>query len=464
MMHSKSAAGPMGLALLLALGGPTLSAVKPHALFSDGAVLQRDAKVPIWGTADDGEEVSVRFGDREAKATAKDGKWRVELEPLKANGTPATLTIKGTNTVEVADVLVGDVWVCGGQSNMEWPLQASDAPESAISAADDAKLRLFTVPRKGEARPQSDVQGNWSKASPETVRGFTAVGYFFGRDLRKALDVPIGLISSNVGGTEAERWTSRKALESDPKLKDLAARTNVSDLTNAMIAPLSPLAIKGAIWYQGESNAGRAKQYRRLLPLMIKDWRENFSGGDFPFIQVQLAPFMKITEEPGESGWAELREAQRLITHDARNVGMVVITDVGDEADIHPRKKQPVGSRLALAARRLAYGDKDLVAFGPEFESLKVEGDRAILRFKDIGGGLVAKDGPLKGFAIAGEDRKYVNADATIEGDTVVVSSPKVEKPVAVRFGWANYPVVNLWNKEGLPATPFQTDDLGELP
>ena len=231
-----------------------------------------------------------------------------------------------------------------------------------------------------------------------------------------------------------------------------------------MIAPLGPLAVKGAIWYQGESNANRPVQYRHLLPVMIKDWRETLSGGDFPFIQVQLAPFMKIVDGPSDTDWAKLREAQRLIARDTPRVGMVVITDVGDEADIHPRKKQPVGSRLALAARRLAYGDKDLVAFGPEYEKMKVDGDKVTLSFKDVGGGLLAKDGPLKGFEVAGEDRKYVVADAKIEGDTVVVSSAKVSNPVAVRFGWANYPVVNLWNKEGLPATPFQTDDLGKLP
>ena len=202
-MSPKSAAGPLGMALLLALATDASSAVKPHALFTDGVVLQRDAKVPVWGTADEGEKVTVSFAGQEVSATAKDGRWRVELAPLKV-GEPSTLTIKGTNTVEVADVLVGDVWVCGGQSNMEWPMHATDAPESAIAAADDAKLRLFSVPRRGEGKPQSDVQGAWTKASPEAVKGFTAVGYYFGRDLRKALDVPIGLISSNVGGTEAE--------------------------------------------------------------------------------------------------------------------------------------------------------------------------------------------------------------------------------------------------------------------
>ena len=462
-MSPKSAAGPLGLALLLALGGDASSAVKTHGLFTDGMVLQRDAKVPVWGTADEGEAVTVTFAGQEVAATAKDGKWRVELAPLKV-GDPSTLTIKGTNTVELKDVLVGDVWVCGGQSNMEWPLHASDAPESAIAGADDAKLRLFSVPRRGEAQPQADVQGAWAKASPEAVKGFTAVGYYFGRDLRKALDVPIGLISSNVGGTEAERWTSRKALEAEPKLKETLANEKSGDLYNAMIAPLGPFAVKGAIWYQGESNADRAVQYRHLLPVMIRDWRNTLSGGDFTFLQVQLAPFTKIVEGPTESNWAKLREAQRMIAHETPKVGMVVITDVGDEADIHPRKKGPVGTRLALAARRIAYGDKDVVAFGPEFETMKVEGDKVTLSFKDVGGGLVAKDGPLKGFEVAGEDRKYVVADAKIEGETVVVSSPKVANPVAVRFGWANYPVVNLWNKDGLPATPFQTDDLGKLP
>ncbi len=455
---------PIGLALLvLGWAAPARSAVKVHGLFSDGMVLQRDAKVPIWGTADDGEVVTVRFEGQEATTTAQGGKWRVDLPPLKAGG-PSTLTIKGRYTVEISDVVIGDVWVCGGQSNMEWTLANSEGAPEATAAAADPKLRLFTVPRMGKPEPLSDVNGTWSRASKDSVGGFTAVGYHFGHDLRGALGVPIGLISSNVGGTEAERWTNRKTLEADPKFKDLAARTNVSDLYNAMIAPLGPLAVKGAIWYQGESNTKRAKQYRRLLPAMIRDWRETLGGGEFPFLQVQLAPFHKIVEGPTESDWAELREAQRLIARDTPKVGMVVITDVGEENDIHPRKKQPVGARLALAARRLAYGEADLVAAGPSYDSMSVEGDRVILKFKDTGGGLVARDGPLKGFTIAGEDRKYVPADARIEGETVVVTSPQVPKPTAVRFGWAQYPVVNLWNQDGLPATPFQTDDLGELP
>ncbi len=229
-------------------------------------------------------------------------------------------------------------------------------------------------------------------------------------------------------------------------------------LYNAMLAPLMPYAIRGAIWYQGEANVGRAFQYRTLFPAMIKDWRENWGEGDFPFLLVQLAPYQKIVPKPGDSSLAKLREAQLLATHVLPKVGMAVITDVGEENDIHPKKKEPVGARLALAARVIAYGE-DIVGSGPEYIGNSMKGNKVTLRFKNVGKGLVAKDGPLKGFTIAGEDRKFVEAEAEIVGDAVVVHSDQVEKPVAVRFGWASYPVVNFWNQEGLPATPFRTDD-----
>jgi sialate O-acetylesterase len=225
-----------------------------------------------------------------------------------------------------------------------------------------------------------------------------------------------------------------------------------------MIAPLVPYAIRGAIWYQGESNAGRAYEYRTLFPAMIRNWRDAWGQGDFPFLFVQLAPFMKIVTEPGESAWAELREAQLLTTRTVPNTAQAVITDVGDEDDIHPKQKEPVGKRLALAALALAYG-RDVVYSGPDYQRMKVEGDRAVLSFKHVGEGLEARGGPLKGFAIAGTDRKWVNGEAEIQGDRVVVWSPQVKGPVAVRYGWANYPLGNLWNKDGLPASPFRTDD-----
>jgi len=299
--------------------------------------------------------------------------------------------------------------------------------------------------------------GNWSVASPSTVGDFSGVGYFFGRDLQKHLGVPVGLLASNLGGTAAEQWMSKESIEANPELKDMSKPQGASMLYNAMIAPLTPYAIKGVIWYQGESNAGRAYQYRTLLPAMIKNWRDTFGQGDFPFLIVQIAPYEAIVAEPSDSIWAEVRDAQLHVSQAVPNTALAVITDVGDERDIHPQRKEPVGARLALAARKLGYGDK-IESSGPVYKSMTVNGEKVALAFDHVGTGLVAKGGPLTGFTIAGEDKKFYPANAVIEGDAIVVSSDKVAKPVAVRYGWAAYPVVNLWNKEDLPASPFRTD------
>jgi sialate O-acetylesterase len=341
------------------------------------------------------------------------------------------------------------------------------------------------------------------------VPGFSAVAYAFGKELRKSLNVPIGLISTNYGGTPAEAWTRKEVLEADPILIENLTRQSAAErsyaaqllqypqalaasraaaerarqegrpaprpaqppqdpakspnrpsgLYNAMIAPLIPYAIRGAIWYQGESNAGRAWEYRKLFPTMIRNWRDDWKQGDFPFLFVQLAPFMKVEEQPGDSAWAELREAQLLTLKAEPNTGMAVITDLGDEKDIHPKRKTEVGRRLALAARALAHREK-VVYSGPVCEYMRVTSDGILLRFKHVGSGLESRDGALTGFTITGEDHKFVNAEAkTVGKETVLVSSPAVAKPVAVRFGWANFPVVNLYNSAGLPATPFRTDD-----
>jgi sialate O-acetylesterase len=492
---------------LLGLHGPrVMAAVKPHALISDGMVLQQGVAAPVWGTADDGEEVKVTFQGKDYTATTTGGKWLVRLDKLKAGG-PYDLTITGKNTVQVKNVLVGEVWVCSGQSNMEWPLLLTADLPKAIADAQNPKIRLFTVPKTPAGTPQENVVGGWKECTPENAVTFSAVAYYFGRDLQKALDVPVGLIHTSWGGTVCEAWTSRAALEADPQLKGMAQNydnavnnygnavdgylgqldkyrdavvkarqegkevpppppppghpgknpNSPSTLYNGMIHPLLPYAIKGAIWYQGESNAGRAYQYRTLFPAMIKNWRDDWKLGDFPFLFVQLAPWGAKADLSGVT-WAELREAQLLTTQKLSNTGMAVITDVGDEADIHPRQKEPVGARLALAAEAIAYGKK-VVYSGPVYDGMKVEGDRAVLSFKHVGGGLEAKGGPLQGFTIAGEDRKFVKAEAEIRDDKVVVWSREVSKPVAVRFGWANYFVANLFNKEGLPATPFRTDD-----
>jgi sialate O-acetylesterase len=507
----------LAAAVLVALAGlPAVRAdVKPHSLFTDNMVLQQGKEVPVWGTADNDERVTVqlktRDGNVSAQTNAKDGKWMLRLPSLKAGG-PYELTITGKNTVTLKNVLVGEVWVCSGQSNMEWSVNASADPEKVKAGSNNPMIRLFTVPKVANPTPQSTVNGQWVECGPDTVGGFSAVGYHFGRNIQKALNVPVGLINSSWGGTAAEPWTTRAALASHPEFKGLVsgldaslksypktidnyltslekyladarqARSEGKDvpvpptfpvapgrtpgaptaLYNGMIAPLQPFAIQGVIWYQGESNAGRAYAYRTLFPLMIQSWRDSWGQGDFPFLFVQLAPFMAIVNEPQESTWAELREAQLLTAQKVKNTAMAVITDVGDPNDIHPRQKAPVGERLALAARALAYGEK-IVYSGPIYDSMKVEGNKAILSFKHVGGGLVVKGDRLQGFTIAGADRKFVNADAVIQENKVIVSSPKVEKPVAVRYGWANCPVVNLWNKEGLPASPFRTDDFPGL-
>jgi sialate O-acetylesterase len=442
-------------ALACLLGPPAFADVKPHALISDNMVLQRDMKVPIWGTADEGEKVTVHFQDQEATATAKDGKWLVRLDKLKAGG-PYEMTITGNNKIHFKNVLVGEVWVGSGQSNMWWPVSMSAEPKQVASESKNPQIRLFTVPNKGAAQPQHDLPAklSWQECGPDTVPGFSAVLYHFGKDLQKALDVPVGLIHSSVGGTPAEAWTAKAVLEAHPELKGLQG----AGLYNGMIAPLQPYAIRGVIWYQGESNADRHQQYRALFSAMIKGWREDWKQGDFPFLFVQLAPWQPNATTPKGDTWARLREAQLQTAAAVPNTAMAVITDAGDRADIHPKQKEPVGARLALAARVLAYGEK-VEYSGPVYDGMKVEGDKAVLSFKHAGGGLAAKGGELEGFTIAGEDHRFVKAQAEIKGDHVVVSSPQVAKPVAVRYGWANFPVVNLTNKDGLPATPFRTDD-----
>ena len=469
--------------------------VKLHGLFTDNMVLQRGAPVKIWGWADAGEEVTVDLAGYVAKIKCSgSGKWMMNLPAQKAGG-PLTITVKGRNTLTLTNVLVGEVWIASGQSNMEWPLRAAFEPETEIAASANPMLRLFTVPKTKADQPMDNVVGAWVESAPSTVPTFSAVGYYFGRDLQKALKVPVGIIHTSWGGSPAEVWMSEKALAAnkdyqrdilDPypvahkkyldavvawdkrraqaekdgnpfKERRPGAGWKPTELYNGMIAPLIPFPINGAIWYQGESNAGRAHQYRTLFPDMIKNWRKDWGCGNFTFLLVQLAPFMAIKDQPGDSTWAELREAQLLSTQVLPKVGMAVITDVGDEKDIHPKKKEPVGARLALAARGIAYGEKIEYA-GPVYKRMKVKDGKAVLSFDHAGSGLAARGGDLKGFAICGEDKKFVWAKAEIEGDKVVVSSPEVPTPVAVRYGWADCPVVNLWNKDGLPATPFRTD------
>ncbi|MCI0748293.1 MAG: sialate O-acetylesterase [Verrucomicrobia subdivision 3 bacterium] len=485
----------VGVVGAFVLAWPALADVKLHGLFTDNMVLQRGAVVPVWGWADEGEKVTVEFRNQKVSTTAKDGKWMVNLKRLKVGG-PAELRVTGKNRIELKNVLVGEVWIASGQSNMEWPMRASYEPEKEIAKTRNPLLRLCTVPKTKADAPRDNVPASWQECNPSTTSNFSAVAYYFARDLAKALDVPVGVIHTSWGGSPVEVWMRKDVLAANARYKteildgydaqaakykeELAkweqeqadARKEgkefkkrrpggpwkPTELYNGMIAPLIPFAIGGAIWYQGESNAGRAHQYRSLFADMIRNWREDWGQGDFPFLLVQLAPFMAIKEQPVESAWAELREAQALATKTLPKVGMAVITDVGDERDIHPKKKEPVGARLALAARKIAYG-QDVDYSGPTFKSMKVKEGKAILSFDHVGPGLEARGGELKGFAIAGPDKKFVWATAEIQGEKVVVSSAEVPEPIAVRYGWADYPVVNLWNKAGLPASPFRTDE-----
>jgi len=500
-----------GCVLALACGvalvpGPGWADVKMPAVFADHMVLQRQMPVPVWGWADPAEQVTVTLGEQAAKATAgAQGKWAVKIGPLAAGG-PHELRIAGKNTVVIKDVLVGEVWLCSGQSNMAMTVRGCLNAKEDISAAKLDRIRHFRVGRGSSYMPESRCSGSWAVCSPATAGNFTATGYFFGRALHQALKVPIGLVNSSVGGTAIELWTNRLVSGTDPAkrkaITDLDANSDEvrkaredyelqlerwtisvrtskarrkprkpappaalaalyrdnGALYNGMIHPLIPYGLRGAIWYQGESNAGRAYAYRRRQAAMIQGWREAWGQGEFPFLFVQLPNYLLRKDQPGDSTWAVLRESQ-LRTLAVPGTGMAVTIDIGEARNIHPRNKQDVGKRLALVALAKVYG-KDVVYSGPVYEKMTVEGSGVRLHFGHVAGGLVAAGGePLKGFAIAGADKKWVWADARIDGATVVVHSDEVAKPVAVRYAWAHNPQCNLTNKEGLPASPFRTDD-----
>ncbi|NQX02685.1 sialate O-acetylesterase [bacterium] len=474
--------------------------VTPNPLFSDGAVLQRDHPVPVWGTARDGEKVTVEFENQKLGTTAADGKWNVTLKPLKAGG-PFTMTLSGDNVVTVKDLLVGDVWLCSGQSNMHFRMSGVENSTQEIAAADDPALRFFNVPQQMAQSPITSLQGTWQPVSPQTAGECSAVAYYFGRELQRKLGVPVGLLISSVGGTRIESWMRAETLAATGQSADLIkkwsdispgefkrisadyvsfqfqrdrvypkavqeAKTRgapvppapvapkirthdcPSALHNGMIAPLQPFAIRGAIWYQGESNSGQPGPYQKLLPAMIGDWRQVW-GKDLPFLFVQLAAYRNT--HPA------FREAQHLIWQNTPRTAMVVTTDVGNAANIHPTRKRPVGERLALAARALSHGE-NIVSSGPIFKDLQIAGNRATLSFTHEGRGLIAKGGELQGFTLAGADGKFLPASAEIQGNTVIVTSDQVTRPAAVRYNWAMMTEGNLFNREDLPAAPFRTD------
>jgi sialate O-acetylesterase len=486
------------------------AAVTLPNVFSDHMVLQRDKEIPVWGWAEPGEAVTVQTVNQKMETvTDAEGRWSVLLEPMEAGG-PHMLYARTENDVAIInDILVGEVWICSGQSNMQWTVANSADADSETRGANYPKIRMFSVERLNAETPQSNCNGEWEITSPETVSDFSAVGYFFARKLHQELKVPVGMIHTSWGGTPAESWTTQQSLEANPLYEDILSRWDArmadlpeakkryeealknweteqaaataanqkftkrrphppwgpdhpwrpAGLYNAMIAPLVPYAMQGAIWYQGESNAGRAYQYRELFPRMIQDWRDAWGGEDFPFYFVQLANFMERKEEPADSAWAELREAQSMTLDKLKNTGMAVTIDIGEAADIHPKNKQEVGRRLALIALNHDY-DGAYPYTGPVFQRVKTRRDKIVVVFKDEKGGLktTGKNKPT-GWQITGADGEWRWADAKIKHSKVELSSKYIEKPVAVRYGWADNPACNLRNDAGLPASPFRTDD-----
>lgn len=431
------------LAGILALPSVAHGNVTLPSVLGDHMVLQRDKPLPIWGWADAGEEITVQLGDKVAKTKADEqGNWKVTLPALSADGKTHKLLITGNNKIEINDILIGEVWVGSGQSNMEWSLASSHDAKEAIPAADHPKIRLLQIPKVQQGKPAKDVKAAWEVCTPKTVGRFSGALYHFGLRLQKDLDVPVGLINSSWGGSPIEPWT--------------VTEKSSGGMHNGMIAPLQPFAIRGVIWYQGESNVGNGLKYRDKKEALINGWRKVW-GEDMPFYFVQIAPFSGYNPEPALPALWEGQVACLKMPH----TGMAVITDlVPNLGDIHPPNKKDVGNRLALWALAKTYGKKDLVYSGPLYKGMKVDGDKVRLSFAHVGGGLAARDGkPLSEFEIAGADGKFVPAEAAIDGSSIVVSSKDVKAPEQVRFGWRKIANPNLVNKEGLPASPFQTKD-----
>jgi sialate O-acetylesterase len=477
--------------------------VKPATLFSDHAVLQQGMAVPVWGTAAAGEKVTVKLNGKKGTATTgADGRWMVKLKKLKAGG-PFEMTIAGKNTVTVKDVLVGEVWLGSGQSNMAFTVSKKKNPwagmldeEGEIAAAKYPQVRMFTGKATKSYEPQSEIAGEWVVCSPETVGDFSAVGYLFARDLQRELKVPVGIVLEAYGASTAEAWLPREAMAGDARLKPmldrfdareayfrehpggsdegapagpqtLNARTGkpgpmrdpVQDqhqptvLFNGMIQPVLPYAIRGVLWYQGESIVGGkygVALYPHVMETVVKEWRERWGEGELPFYFVQLAALKNVSNNPA------VREAQAQLLK-VPKTAMAVTIDIGDPTNVHPKNKEPLGERLTTIAMSQVYGRK-VEYSGPVYESMKVEGGAVRVRFTHAAG-LMAKGGVLKWFQVAGADEKFVDAEARIEGDSVVVTSDSVVAPMAVRYAWDDYPEgANLYNGAGLPASPFRTD------
>jgi sialate O-acetylesterase len=488
---------------LILISIPAFAAIKLPAIISDNMILQQNQKVALWGWADPGEKVTVTASWSKKNlttTTAKDGKWLVYFPTTKAGG-PYYLRFEGTNTIEVKNILLGEVWLASGQSNMEFFIgKTSSSSYTSVVNHDEVlkdavhpDIRTIDVPNKVAEESQTDFKGEWKLCSAKTIDSFSAVAYFFAREINEATGFPIGIINATWGGTPAESWTKKQVLQSDSSLNKILQRyqklvddypaasaaykeavtkwnndtsknkgrkpvgplgpnSNKSPykLYNGMIAPVVPFTLKGVIWYQGENNADYAWQYRTLFPAMINSWRTDWKNQKLPFYFVQISPH--------RSQNAEIRDAQLFVLRTVKYTGMAVTTDNGDSLDIHPRNKQLVGKRLSLWALHNDYGKKNIIVSGPLYTSMKVDGNKIRISF-DYNKGLTATNGDLKEFTIAGDDQVFVPANAVIEGNTVVVWSDNIKKPVAVRFAWKNVPKPNLFNGAGLPASPFRTDN-----
>jgi sialate O-acetylesterase len=485
----------VGLAALGGAGTARADVQLPN-IFSSGMVLQQGQENKIWGRDNPNQVVTISLGDKTMTATADaQGNWKAMLPALPVGG-PHTLTVSGSSKRTLDDVLVGEVWVCSGQSNMQWSVGASNDPDLERLAANFPKIRMINFPQIGSQEAVwSHDDRKWQVCTPDNVSGFSAVGYFFARQLHQTTGVPIGMINNAWGGSACEAWINRDVLKAngrfDKMLEGWTAREaqyealakksdrteaeekSFKDMTNNMRGNHRPAniyngvlkshlgyGIRGAIWYQGESNAGRAYQYRDLFPLMIQNWRDEWGQGEFPFYWVQLADFRDEVTEPKESDWAELREAQTMTMDRLPNTGEAVIIDIGEGKDIHPMNKVDVGRRLARWALAKQYGIP-IEYQSPRYASMETDGDGIVLSFNQVAGGWRPFDvnEPI-GFTIAGEDKKFYNAQAKIlDGGKIRVSCPSVAKPVAVRYAWADNPVCNMFSRAGLPLTPFRTDD-----
>jgi sialate O-acetylesterase len=493
-----------GVVLLLAAAALGSAAepragLKLHGLFGDGLVLQRDLPCPVWGTAAPGETVEVAISGQKKKSakTGADGRWSVRLDPISAGG-PHELTVSGSSTLTVRDILVGEVWLAAGGSNMQMPLKATKIAQTDV---DDSigRLRFFVVPPGAADEPQNEVSGSWKSARSEATGEFSAAAYYFGRELVRQLKVPVGILQASADDSRIDQWSSKRSLgqsrggrasmisytlqmrnyedttlmyldsvrkaeeakkkgEPIPRILPKPPKPDpVSDLYNARIAPLIPYGLKGAIWYQGEIETWNAWLYASMLPGLIKSWRAEWGQGEFPFGYVQLANHGSREYVQPNSIWAQFRDVQ-MKALETPHTGMVVAVDLGGDEQELPRNKEDVGKRLSLWALARAYG-KDLVYSGPLYDSMAIQIDKIRVRFKNVGGGLKVNGSRLKGFKMSGDFRIFVDADAEIDGDTVVVSSKECHWPAAVRYAWAENPDCNLTNKEGLPASPFRSDN-----